>query len=207
MKANHRNHRTAWALSELKIVESSYGKEPTAGIARRLERTAAAVRQKARALGLGCNSLPWSDREEEVLRIEYARGDGITHVMSLLPGRTRKTIFQKARIMGITSGRSWTEEECHILAKHYPAKGVAMTGLPDRTPEAIKIKASYLGIRFTGDDTSISRPWTKEEKILLAENIGRPTHELYPLFPDRSSRAVQKARDRLKQKTSSTDQP
>lgn len=75
-----------------------------------------------------------------------------------------------------------------------------MEGLPDRTQEAIKIKASYLGIRFTGDETSVSRPWTDAEKSILAENIGCTTHELYPLFPDRSPRAIQKARDRLRLK-------
>lgn len=150
MKADYRNHRSAWTIRELKIVETCYGRESTAAIARRLGRTAAAVRQKAVALGLSGTSIHWSSQEEEVLRNEYARGEGISHVMTLLPGRTRKTIFQKARMLGITSGRSWTEEECRILAENYPIKGGAMEGLPNRTPEAIKIKASYLGIRFTG---------------------------------------------------------
>lgn len=206
MKSDYRNHRSAWTLRELKIVESSYGREPTAAIARRLGRTAAAVRQKAVALGLGGTSTHWSRREEEVLRNKYARGDGINHVMTLLPGRTRKTIFQKARMLGITSGRSWTNDECHILAKNYPSKGMSMEGLPDRTPEAIKIKASCLGIRFMGDDTSVSRPWTDAEKSILAENLGRYITELYPLFPDRSPRAIQKARDRLKLKVQSRDE-
>jgi hypothetical protein len=123
MKADYRNHRSTWTIRELKIVETCYGRESTAAIARRLGRTAAAVRQKAVALGLSGTSIHWSSQEEEVLRNEYARGEGISHVMTLLPGRTRKTIFQKARMLGITSGRSWTEEECRILAENYPIKG------------------------------------------------------------------------------------
>lgn len=199
MKDDYRNHRSAWTLRELSIVESCYGKEPTTGIARRLGRTAVAVRQKAVALGLGlCGpSIHWSRQEEEVLRNEYARGEGISHVMTRLPGRTKKTIYQKARMPGITSGRGWTQEECRILAENYPSKGMSMGELPDRTPEAIKTKVSPLGVRFTGDDPSGSRPWIEVEKSLLEENLGRYITELYPLFPDRSPRAIQYARGRM----------
>lgn len=106
MKDDYRNHCSAWTLRELNIVESCYGKESTTGIARRLGRTAVAVRQKAVALGLGLGlglggaSIYWSRQEEGVLRNEYARGEGISHVMTLLPGRTKKTIYQKSKNAG-----------------------------------------------------------------------------------------------------------
>jgi hypothetical protein len=125
IKDDYRNHRSAWTLRELSIVESCYGKEPTTGIARRLGRTAVAVRQKAVALGLGlCGpSIHWSRQEEEVLRNEYARGKGISHVMTRLPGRTKRPFTKKQECWGSPADGAGRKRNAVYWRKTTPAKG------------------------------------------------------------------------------------
>lgn len=119
--SRYRNHRSLWTLYELTFVEKHYGSTAIVAIAERLGRSPGSVRAAARAIG--CTSgnnvyVPWSDEEKEIIRTHYARGS--THVMLLLPGRTRATIQWMARKLGAESARSWTTEEECVLATHYP---------------------------------------------------------------------------------------
>ncbi|SUP80497.1 hypothetical protein [Yersinia pseudotuberculosis] len=101
MSQEYRNHRTAWAVSELTFVEAHYGKIPVAEIAAHLGRTVTAIRLAAKELGLcKVHAVPWTEEEKEVIRTHYADGEGITFVGQLLPGRTRKTIFAMAKKWG-----------------------------------------------------------------------------------------------------------
>ncbi|MBK0126077.1 hypothetical protein IAE30_20255 [Pantoea sp. S61] len=188
-----RNHRSRWTLAELRWVEKHYGVTPTKEIARKLGRTPSAINAAAMGLGVSADaSTLWSEEEMDVLRNEYARGEGIRLVMSLLPGRTRITIFQKARMMGITSARSWSDEECRVLAEHYPQLGTKVAGMIGRTAEAVKIKACEMGIGVAG--LTKARKWSEEEISLLIINLDKSPAEIRLLFPNRTSKSVDKVR-------------
>ncbi|QLA06948.1 hypothetical protein HWQ18_10815 [Enterobacter ludwigii] len=47
-------------------------------------------------------SPPCTEEEKEVIRTRYARGEGITRVMTLLPGRTPEAVKIKACELGLT---------------------------------------------------------------------------------------------------------
>jgi len=72
--------------------------------------------------------------------------------MLLLPERTRQTVHWMAYKLDVMSFRGWREEEEHLLRQHYPALDTAaIRFLSGRTPEAIKIRACDLSIRYEGD--------------------------------------------------------
>ena len=199
MKPKCRNHRSRWTLRELRYIEKHFQKDGAASVALKLGRTAAAVRSQASSMG--CSKGPrelWSDEEIEILRINYARGDGISTIMPLLPGRTRKTIFQKAISLGITSARSWSDEECLILIEYYPVFGTKVGEMIGRTAEAVKIKACEMGIKVEG--LTPARKWNEKETALLLENLHKTPAEIRKIFPDRTPKSVEKARLKWKKK-------
>jgi hypothetical protein len=199
VKPKCRNHRSRWTLRELRYVEKHYQKDGAASVALKLGRTAAAVRSQASSMG--CSKGPrelWTDEEMEILRINYARGDGISSVMQLLPGRSRKTIFHKAITLGISSARNWSEEECLILVEYYPVLGTKVGKMIGRTAEAVRIKASEMGIKVEG--LTLARKWSEEETSLLLKNLDKTPAEIRSLFPDRTPASVSKARLKWKKK-------
>lgn len=202
MSEEYRNHRTAWTVGELTFVEAHYGKIPTAEIATHLGRTLTAIRLAAQELGLcKVHAVPWTEEEKEVIRTHYADGEGISFVGQLLPGRTRKTIFAMAKKMGVKSARSWQEWECRILRESYASIGTRVAQqLVDRTPEAIKLKANMLGLKYRGEKESGTAfvMWSDEEWHRLETYQHLPYAELVTLFPDRSKASLKKAKERLK---------
>lgn len=199
MKPKCRNHRSRWTLRELRYVEKHYQKDGAASVALKLGRTAAAVRSQASSMG--CSKGPrelWTDEEMEILRINYARGDGISTIMPLLPGRTRKTIFQKAIDLGVNSARYWSEEECQILMEYYPVLGTKVGKMIGRTAEAVKIKACDMGIKVEG--LTLARKWSEDEIALLLKNLHKTPAEIRKIFPDRTLKSIQKARTRWMKK-------
>jgi len=80
----------------------------------------------------------------------------------------------------------WTEDEIQFLFNN-PAMSI-----PDiarrlgKTPAAVRGKRSRLGIR----STDAKKPWTRDERNLLAQNYERGRDELLKLFPDRSWDAI-----------------
>lgn len=199
VKSKCRNHCSRWTLRELRYVEKHYQKEGAASVALKLGRTATAVRSQASSLG--CSKVPselWTHEEMEILRINYARGDGISNIMPLLPGRTRKTIFQKAISLGITSARSWSDEECLILVEYYPVLGTKVGEMIGRTAEAVKIKACEMGIKVEG--LTPARKWSEKETTLLLANLHKTPAEIRKIFPDRTPKSVEKARLKWKKK-------
>ncbi|MGV3344526.1 hypothetical protein ACGVWS_01835 [Enterobacteriaceae bacterium LUAb1] len=199
----NRNHRSRWTTSELNYVETQYRKVPTSDIAAYLGRTLPAVRSVVQQLGLSKQTHEWTKAEKHILQTHYARGEGITRIMALLPGRTRKTIFTMAQTLGVSSARNWASREQQILRKYYPLLGTTTVRyLPGRTAEAIKIKANELGLRFTGINGHgvTQRMWSDEEWQRLAENLHKPNTELMALFPGRSLFSVKRAKDRLRNK-------
>ncbi|ELN2574362.1 hypothetical protein [Enterobacter kobei] len=197
-----RNRRQRWTLAEMRYVEQHYGTVRARVIAEHLGRPLASVHTIAIKLGCSGKALPWTEEEKEVIRTRYARGEGITRVMALLPGRTRRTIFAMAATLGVNSARSWSEEELRVLRAHYAAEGTAASRrLPGRTPEAIKVKACELGLTFCGDGLQgRQQMWQPEELALLQANQHLGLTRLAPLFPGRSRGSVKKALERLRRR-------
>lgn len=198
----YRNHRAPWTLRELNYVEQQYGKIPTAQIAENLGRTPLSVRGAVQKLGLGRPSARgWTEAEKDVIRTWYALGAGIEFVATLLPGRARHSIAAMAQNMGISSARSWNSKECQILKQFYPEQGAAVADmLPGRTPEAVKIKACEMGIKFQGSDNGRQRIWSEEEQLRLQYHDHLQLPDLLKLFPDRSFASVKKARERFRKR-------
>lgn len=202
-----RNHRSRWTITELNYVEAHYGKISTRKIAAKLGRGVSAIRMAAQSLGV-CKeqAQAWSEEEIAVLRTHYAEGVGITYVQAHLPGRAKKSIFAKACELGIDSAHYWHPDEEQILRECYAQMGTKVgKKLPRRSADAIKIKASLLGLRYhTLKDISVSfKPWSEAEWRLLERTLNVPYSELMPQFPQRSKRALEKARERLRKRLKS----
>ncbi|WMY72568.1 hypothetical protein RHD99_13870 [Buttiauxella selenatireducens] len=195
------NHRTRWTLDELSYVERHYGQIPTKAIADRLGRTVVAIRLTAKSLGISKTMKFWTEDEKHVIRTRYARGEGVTQVSKLLPDRKRKSIFVKAREMGVRSARLWSDEEIAILKQYYAGIGVKVSSLlPGRTVDSVKLKANILKLKYQGGIENGARQlvWSVEELQLLKRHNNLTLSELMKIFPNRSRLSVKKARERLR---------
>jgi hypothetical protein len=151
---------------------------------------------------LGCRkkkSAPWSEAEMDIIRDHYARGTEARSLAPLLPGRSISAIFSMAETLGVQSGRFWREAELDILKAEYPRVGTAVTErLPGRNAMSVKIMARRLGLKKSHSSEVGFRPWSDVEWTLLEKNMHLSVAEQQAvLFPDRTKKAVEKARGRL----------
>ncbi|WP_185922732.1 hypothetical protein [Hafnia paralvei] len=196
----YRNNRARWTIRDLTFLENNYSSMSVAEIADRLGRTPGAVGLMAD--NLGCRkmkSAPWSEAEMDIIREHYARGTEAKALTQLLPGRSINAIFSMAETLGVQSGRFWREEELCILKADYPRMGISVTErLPGRNAMSVKIMAGRLGLKKSYSSEVGFRPWSDEEWALLEKNMHLSVAEQQAmLFPDRTKRAVEKARSRL----------
>lgn len=195
------NNRARWTLEHLRFLEKHYLSMPLTEMAALLGRTPGAVALMADKLGCRRKrNAQWTEAEMATIRTHYARGDGAEYVAGLLPGRSVSAIFAMAEKMGVSSGRFWHEEELQILKTHYPVEGSSVTRLlPDRNVVAVRVMARRLGLKKSRESQSGFRPWSDEEWVLLEGSMHLSVAEQQrTLFPDRTNRAVEKARGRLK---------
>lgn len=145
----------------------------------------------------------------------------------MLPGREPYAVRFKAKTMGLRFegtgyGTVWTPEEKQKLLENIHLPLTMLSGFfPDRTRTAVKKAREivrrngeytrYLNQLSGGDSGSGSimannprerqagfRPWSDREWALLENNMHLSIAEQQAtLFPDRTSRAVEKARMRL----------
>lgn len=196
----YRNNRARWTIRDLTFLENNYSSMSVAEIADRLGRTPGAVGLMAD--NLGCRkmkSAPWSEAEMDIIREHYARGTEAKALTQLLPGRSINAIFSMAETLGVQSGRFWREAELEILTADYPRVGTAVTArLPGRNTVSVRIMAKRLGLKKSRDSNVGFRPWSDEEWALLEKNMHLSvTEQQAVLFPDRTKKAVEKARGRL----------
>lgn len=194
------NHFLLWTVKDLSFLENHYGAMSVAELAVILKRTPGAVALMADRLGC-CKkkSIPWSEAEMDIIRNHYSQGVEAEALTRLLPGRSVRAIFSRAEAMGVLSGRFWREDELHILRSGYPMLGMeVMRQLPGRNADAVKIMARRLGLKKSRESLAGFRPWSEEEWALLENNMHLSVAEQQAtLFPDRSNKAVEKARGRL----------
>ena len=196
----YRNNRASWTLKDLTFLENNYSSMPVADIAARLGRTPGAVGVMADKLGCRKKkSAPWSEAEMDIIREHYARGTEARSLTELLPGRSARAIFSRAEALGVLSGRFWRDAELDILKSDYPRVGTAVTDrLPGRNVESVTIMANRLGLKKSPNCEIGFRPWSEEERALLEKNMHLSVSEQQAtLFPGRTKRAVEKARERM----------
>ncbi|PVZ83585.1 hypothetical protein C9426_26170 [Serratia sp. S1B] len=189
-------------MTELNYVEAHYGKTPTREMAAKLGRGLSAVRSVAQSLGL-CKkkSEAWSEQELDILRKYYADGRSLDDMQALLPGRGKSAIEAMANKIGATRVRSWHPDEERILRKFYPTLGTKVAKkLPLRSREAVKIRASELGLKYQKLKPREAPPqrWSDAEWRLLENHLAWPYDELRALFPGRTKLALEKAKERLR---------
>lgn len=194
------NHFTLWTVTDLSFLENNYGTMSVAGLATILKRTPGAVALMADKLGCRQKrNRPWSEAEMAIIRHHYSQGVEAEALTRLLPGRSVRAIFSWAEAMGILSGRFWQEDELRILKAQYPVVGTGvMHLLPGRNEVAVRVMAGRLGLKKSRESKTGFRPWSDEEWALLESNMHLSIAEQQAeLFPDRTNRAVEKARGRL----------
>lgn len=120
-------------------------------------------------------------------------------ITALLPGSGVSSIFLMAEMMGVLSGRFWRDAELDILKSDYPRVGTTVTDrLPGRNVVSVRIMARRLGLKKPRESKIGFRPWSDEEWALLEKNMHlNVAEQQVMLFPDRTKRAVEKARSRL----------
>lgn len=194
------NHLLLWTVKDLSFLENNYGTMSVAELATILKRTPGAVGVMADKLGCRRKKIrPWSEAEMEIIRHHYSQGVEAEELTRLLPGRSVKAIFSRAIILGVQSGRFWREDELRILKAQYPVVGTeVMHQLPGRNEVAVRVMARRLGLKKSRESQAGFRPWSDEEWALLEKNMHLSVAEQQAtLFPDRTNKAVEKARGRL----------
>ncbi|MGR7482764.1 hypothetical protein ACU60U_20155 [Klebsiella aerogenes] len=200
---SYRNRWSDWSVSDLTFLEKNYGTMPLSEMALSLGRTPGSIRLMAHKLACQEKGPPrWTAKEDAIIRQHYSAGEGAVFIETLLKDRTPSAIFARADALGVASGRYWREDELRILKEHYPAIGTGVLNLlPGRTIDAIRIVAGRLGLRKSSSSGEGFRPWSDEEWGLLEQNMHLSIAEQQAtLFPDRTKRAVEKARGRLLRK-------
>jgi len=184
-KGTPRNNWVQWTVDEITFVEQHYGQLSAREIGEQLGRSANGVARIAQLSGLSRGMPPpWSEEELELLRAHYAKGT--EYVMSLLPGRSRKAIFQQASLAEITGRDSWNHEEKDFLEKHYgylPTKEIA-TRL-GRSVSAVRAAVVKFDL-----GTGHNVPWTEAELALMRVHYKKGIDGMTLLLPERSRGAI-----------------
>lgn len=107
----------------------------------------------------------WSEEEDNILK-EYYKEEK-EDIVERLPGRNWKSIYQRARNLGLVDERNrWSRVEDNIIRKYYPIENIGVSvrlaKYTKRTDLAIKTRASQLGVK-----KDLKRGWTDEEDDLL----------------------------------------
>ena len=144
------NHRSRWTLQEIRYIESHYGSTKTRDIAKKLGRTATAIRLQAQKLGCNKSKKPlWREDEKERIIVSYTHGEGIASLEKALPHRSRQAIFAMAESMGLRSQRRWRQWEIDLLRAHYDQMGTKIIKqLNHRTQDGVRQKARSLGLVY-----------------------------------------------------------
>lgn len=173
------------------------------------DRSFSAITEKARHLKINKEVIKyWSKKEIELLKKLYPQQISLNEVAKHFPGREKTAVFAKAyklnlkrkevRIVNDKIVKDWTNEEVELLKKLYPqdlSTDKIAEYFPDRGEQAIRNKASKLGIKKEVKcykNNKIVKDWTKEEIELLKEVYTQEftMNEVLKHFPGRSKSAI-----------------
>jgi predicted transcriptional regulator len=106
-----------WTQEDLNLLRTEYEKKTKKELARLLNRSVSAVRNKAYELKI-TNNINWTKEEINYLKTNYAVQKPKDIAKKL--NRTISSIQNKAEKMGLrNSYNTWSEEEVSILLKNY----------------------------------------------------------------------------------------
>lgn len=144
--------QSSWSDDDLLILTNAYAKKMSAKeISLMLggRFTESAIRTKACKLGLKSRQ-EWTPSEVELLQQHYETTPA-EDLLSMFPGRTVRTIQDKARSIGLHAyaylNRSWTKEDDDYIRSHWKAKtDTELAAILDRTLRAVKWRREKLGL-------------------------------------------------------------
>lgn len=95
---------TRWTPTDDALLRDRYGREgASATLCAQLGRTATAVRQRARVIGLPHVRRPWTPAEDARLRRLWTGTESLAQIARRL-GRTRIGIYERSRVLGLRTG-------------------------------------------------------------------------------------------------------
>ncbi len=169
--------KNSWSEEEDGILKSYYPDEGEAVVKRLSGRTVSAVKMRAWKIGAKSRNTRsyerWTDEEKDIIR-EYYPSEG-NAVLKRLPGKTKRQLIGHTFNKGIYYSDhekkfdvvEWSDDEDGILRKYYPSEGSKIIArLPGRTPNAIKTRASFLGLKYRNSGRN---SWTDEDIRILKE--------------------------------------
>lgn len=186
---NRRQTKRVWTPEEDAFVRDTFRKVRTREIASRLNRTRAAVYQRAiKVLSLpktreGARGRKWQHSEETLMNEKYGKVQ--TNQLALDLQRTIASVHSRALILGLTKAtirgphRPWIEEdERQVLATygHVPVREIAAR--LNRSLAAVRLRAWH-PIWGTKVTRRRSRSWTTAEDEALRSDYGHsPTRQV-----------------------------
>lgn len=111
-------------------------------------RTIIACKIRAKRIGL-VHSKVWTNKEMDIIK-KYYPIEGTNGVMSRLTNRSRQSILNKARNMGLKCKKvnRWTDEETKILRHYYPCEGYkSFERITTKTKKACEKKVHKLQLK------------------------------------------------------------
>lgn len=135
----------AWSAPELDYLRRAFGERPVVDIARRLRRSVASIRTRARAMFGGGRRQrgPWGPTDDERLRSGYGVvGDA---ELALVLQRTVADVRARVRVLrGRCASRRWTRAEHELLKRVYGTRSATALeirlGRPRDDIEAVALR-------------------------------------------------------------------
>ena len=127
------------------------------------------LHSQAHKMGIKMEDYYWSLDDENILRKFYGTISLKTIQNKLSKKYSLKAISTKAIKMGLAKSREWTQHEVNIMLENYSKVDVTAMAqlLPDRTVDAIKLKAEKLGLKSL---FAIEQEYTEEQKQFILDN-------------------------------------
>ncbi|NIY49904.1 hypothetical protein [Cedecea colo] len=129
----------------------------------RLKRAKGAVALPTVPAGSKPVTTAWHEDEKAILIRWYETSKTMDSILTMLPGRSRSSVFTLARKLGLSRPLSdWTASEIQTLREFYPAEGGAVARrLSGRSAKVVGQKAFQLGIHMANN--TLRKPWSAEE--------------------------------------------
>lgn len=148
------------------------------------------------------NSFYWSEEDTEKLINNYGKVT-LNELLNMFPNRTKTSLHQKAKQLGLSVNNNWSKEEDDILIsnKDLPYNQLKVL-LPKRTRSAIQRRKRILGLCAKPADD-----WTEEELDILRNAPNMTYSELYAALPNRNPYSIRMMRNKLNIKPPKRDLP
>jgi hypothetical protein len=160
-----------WTKEQIEHLNNWYGKKGAAEIAQEIGRTKSSVQTKAAELGLQDRRGKWTDEDVQFLQENYLTLGAEETARHL--GKSVAAVHGKIRKVG--GGRAsigprvvWTEDELDYLREHNQEMSWEELGKQlGRTPMAVQVRASMLGLKKYIDPFPFFETWTEESAYVV----------------------------------------